>query len=200
MHECRPATRWLTFLGMISIFICSSGAITLGDLRNDSNLTPQHFASFFSNFRYEYRAAVQPPEIFLATQSGDCDDYATLADMVLREKGYTTRLVTVRTKHVVHVVCYVKETQTYLDFNNRGCFRRTIHCGEELPAIASAVAKSLHEDWNSVTEFKFDAGLKRLVKTVLRPEFERDQRLTASKTLPKSGLALASQSESMPRN
>src|SRR4051794_24751644 len=108
---------WLFLIGLLlSTFFCR--AATLDEIRSTENLTPQKFASFFSNFEFKYHHAIQPPETFLATESGDCDDYATLASRVLKERGYTTRLVTIRMPKVTHVVCYVEESKCYLDYNN----------------------------------------------------------------------------------
>ncbi len=60
-----------------------------------------------------YRTAAELP--FLASRSGDCDDPAMFVADLRREKGYSTRLVAVFMPHDVHVVCYVAETNSYLD-------------------------------------------------------------------------------------
>lgn len=150
--------------GFLSVQV---SAVTLDELQNDSNLTPEKFARYFSNFEFRFRAEVQPPEVFLATRSGDCDDYATLADMVLREKGYTPHLVAVRMDNMVHVVCYIEETGTLLDYNNRRHLQRAVPCEGTLEAIATKVARSFNSQWTSVSAFTYESGLKRLVRTVL---------------------------------
>src|SRR5437868_3822687 len=78
-------------------------ALTLDELRHEPNLTPQRFGSHFSQFKFEFRDEVQAPDVFLATRSGDCDDFSILAAMVLKERGYTPRLVAVRMPGMVHV-------------------------------------------------------------------------------------------------
>lgn len=142
-------------------------AVTLEEIRNTPDLTPAKFASFFSEFDYKFRADVQKPAAFLASETGDCDDYATLAALVLKEKGYTPRLITVRMPGVVHVVCYVEETGSYLDYNNRKYVLKVTKSGSDLNEIARRVAKSYRLDWTSVSEFTFGDGVKRLVSTVL---------------------------------
>ena len=72
-------------------FVFSISAVTLDELRNTTDLTPQKFASFFSDFEFKFHAEIQAPEVFLATQSGDCDDYAILAATVLKEFVSRTR-------------------------------------------------------------------------------------------------------------
>jgi hypothetical protein len=141
-------------------------SLTLEEIRQMPELTPRKFAALFSNFEFKFRAEIQSPEVFLATESGDCDDYATLAAEVLRDRGYTPRLVTVRMPKLVHVVCYIEETRSYLDYNNRGFFMRTVSCGGTLEEIARKVAKASDLPWTSASEFTYEAGMKRLVKTV----------------------------------
>src|SRR5262245_32155030 len=95
--------------------VLSNRALTLDEIQKSPSLTPGMFAGFFAHFEYKFHHEVQSAETFLASQSGDCDDYAILAARVLRAKGYTPRLVTVRMPHIVHVVCYIQETGSYLD-------------------------------------------------------------------------------------
>ena len=148
-------------------------ALSLEQIRNVPDLTPSKFASFFRDFEFKFHREVQSPDVFLATRSGDCDDFSTLAAAVLREKGYTTRLITVRMPGVTHVVCYVEETESYLDYNNRSYFDRTVAAKPQIEAIAQSVAKSYKLDWISATEFSFDDGAKRLVQTVLPSKKEK---------------------------
>jgi hypothetical protein len=143
-------------------------AVTLNELKADPQLTPQRFASYFADFDFQFRAEVQSPKDFLAARCGDCDDYATLAAEVLAGKGYTPHLVAVRMKGIVHVVCYIEETQSYLDFNKRKEAACTVRSDGSLENIASQVAKSFRAPWTSASEFSYEAGLKRLVKTVLK--------------------------------
>lgn len=155
---------------VIAAFFCgmlSSRSLTLDELRSMPDLTPRKFAALFSNFEFKFRAEVQDPNVFLTTESGDCDDYATLAAEVLRERGYTPRLITVRMPKLVHVVCYIEETKSYLDYNNRSFFLRTVSCGNSIEEIARKVAKASDLPWASASEFTYEEGMKRLVKTVI---------------------------------
>lgn len=154
-------------LVVLSLGICPSFGLTLEELQADPNLTPERFADYFANFDFRFRADVQKPEVFLATRAGDCDDYAILAAEVLSVRGYTPRLITVRMRKVVHVVCYIPETKSYLDFNQRKSFRRLIDSDGTLEDIARRVAASFRKRWTSASEFTFQQGRKRLVKTVL---------------------------------
>lgn len=154
-------------LGLWS-FTAPLSAVTLSDLCGDPKLTPQRFAGYFANFRYKFHAEVQPAEAFLAAQSGDCDDYATLAAEILRKRGYTTRLIAVRMRAQVHVVCYVEETKSYLDYSNRPYLLRTVSANGSIRDIARKVAKSFDADWTSASEFSFRNGAKRLGSTILQ--------------------------------
>ena len=149
----------------------AAAPVTLERLRADKHLTPRKFASHFSDFRYVLHDEVQSPEVFLATRAGDCDDYAVLADMVLRERRYQTRLVSVRMSGLLtHAVCYVNEAGLYLDFNNRGYLIRTQRCGPDLREIAAKVAQSLDAHWTSASEFTYTDGVKHLVATVVKTD------------------------------
>jgi hypothetical protein len=146
-------------------------AITFDELKSDAKLTPKRFASYFTDFEYRFHAEVQPPEVFLTTRSGDCDDYAILADMVLRPKGYETRLVSVRMPGLlVHVVCYVTQEKGYLDYNNRVYMVKVAKSGPGIREVAAKVAKSLEANWTSASEFVYTNGVKRLVATVVKTD------------------------------
>jgi hypothetical protein len=142
-----------------------AAALTLAELRADPNLTPERFMKYFANFKFEMGRTVRKPEVFLETQSGDCDDFATLAADLLRQKGYTTRLVAVFLPEEVHVVCYVAETNSYLDYNCRKNSSPLVKCDADLAAIGASVAQSFRTQWRSVSEFTFQDGLKEYLLT-----------------------------------
>lgn len=166
------------FAVLLSTICFQVSALSLEDLRSQSDLTPNQFAAHFRDFDFIFRKQIQAPEVFLASKSGDCDDYSTLAAEILREKGYTPRLVTIRMPGVTHVVCYIEETKSYLDYNNRGKSNALVACENNLSAIAASVARSYRLKWTSASEFTFDRGMKRLVKTVI--ESRRDTRILAT--------------------
>ena len=80
--------------------------------------------------------------MFLASRAGDCDDFSTLAAAILREKGYTPRLISVRMPGITHVVCYIEESESYLDYNNRAGRKCLVPWCSSLGAIANSVAAS----------------------------------------------------------
>ncbi len=167
--------------GVLLLCLTSIGrALTLEELEHDATLSPQTFARHFAHFRFQFHAEVQSPEVFLATKSGDCDDYATLAADLLKAKGFTPRLISVRMKKLVHVVCYVEEARAYLDYNQRSCANGLIKSGSGLSEIADKVAESFGAAWESVSEFTYRDGVKRLVQNVLAAREARSQRLTLS--------------------
>lgn len=154
---------WILALGAM----LETQALTIQDLRNEQNLAPQNFARHFAHFKFVFAAQVQKPEDFLAREAGDCDDYSTLAAEELAARGYRTRLVSVRMKHAVHVICYVEEAGGYLDYNRRARGNGLVSCGSDLAEIGDSVAKSFKSTWTSVSEFTYNAGVKRLVSTSL---------------------------------
>ncbi len=131
--------------------------LTVEALLADRTLTPRRFANLFESFRYEFINYVQPPDVFLRTRVGDCDDYAILADHVLGHHGYDTRLIHVRMMgRIAHAVCYVTENKAYLDYNNRLYSLNLERCGPSVRAIATKVAQSFEANWTSASEFTYD--------------------------------------------
>jgi hypothetical protein len=70
---------------------------------------------------------------------------------------------------VTHVVCYIEETHSYLDYNFRGYTVAISGRDNVLETIAENVARSYGVRWSSVSEFTYGAGVKRLVQTVIEP-------------------------------
>jgi hypothetical protein len=147
---------------------CLARTVTLAELRADPKLTPERLMTYFADFKFELGHQVRQPETFLANRSGDCDDFATLAADLLREKGYSTRLVVVFMPQDVHVVCYVAESHSYLDYNRRKQAAPLVACKNDLAAIAASVADYFRSPWRSASEFTFRSGVKRFVATVFR--------------------------------
>jgi hypothetical protein len=147
--------------------LCNASALTVDELHAVAGLTPQNFSSYFADFSFTFRADVQNPADFLAQRDGDCDDFATLAAAELSARGYTPRLVAVRMKREVHVICYIAEANAYLDYNLRAK-GGLVPCGPSLDEIAASVIKSFkNSPWTSASEFTYDGRVKRLVQTTL---------------------------------
>jgi hypothetical protein len=158
--------RLLLATGLL-LFVGQTSAITVAELRNIPKLTPETFASYFADFDFKFHEEVQDHDTFLKTKSGDCDDYATLAADILGKNGYTTRLIAVRMKGETHVVCYIAETKSYLDYNCRKDERKTIPCGSSITEIARKVSQSFDRDWIATYQFTFSRGVKRLVQEII---------------------------------
>jgi hypothetical protein len=150
-------------------FSPSVNALTMRQLRDVPNLTPEQFARSFSDFEFKFHAEVQDHDVFLRTKSGDCDDYATVAAEVLLEKGYTPRMIAVRMKGETHVICYIDETHSYLDYNTRKDKNPLVPCSADITVIAQKVAESFGRDWVATYEFTYNEGekVKRLVNNII---------------------------------
>lgn len=145
------------------------------ELLSDPKMTPERFASLFEDFKFDtHPFDVQAPGQFLATQTGDCIDYAVLADFVLKQKGYGTRLIRVEMvgMNMGHAVCYVTESRAYLDYNNRVYFFKLARCGPTIREIATKVADSFDANWTFAQEFTFDykTFVKYAVFTVVKTD------------------------------
>ncbi len=147
----------------------AADAVTLHELVDNPRLNAKKFAGYFGNFAYEFNSAIQPPEVFLARERGDCDDYAVLADFVLKQHGFGTRLIHVRfAGRVAHAVCYVNENGAYLDYNNRAVFFTLARSGSDIRDIAGKVAASFQVNWTTASEFvySYDTRRKTMISTV----------------------------------
>jgi hypothetical protein len=139
-------------------------ALTLENLHS-LDLTPEKFAALFADFEFELNEHIQSPEDFLARGKGDCDDYAILAGEILSQKGYHPRLIVVFMPKTIHVVCFVKETGTYLDYNLRKDEVKTITSADDVGAIADKVALGFREAWYCAAEFKFVNSQRQFLTT-----------------------------------
>lgn len=162
---CRYALGVATALIVYLAVPRNAGALTMEQLRTDALLTPERFVHYFADFKFELGEVVRKPEVFLARRAGDCDDFATLAASVLRDKGYSTRLVVVFMQRDIHVVCYVSQVKAFLDYNLRTCQAPLVASDGSLKDIAKKVAGSFGEDWYSVSEFTYIDGVRRFVLT-----------------------------------
>lgn len=157
---------WLCLLAGGGVGAADLDAVTLKELTDHPNLNAKKFAAYFEDFDYEFNSSIQPASVFLRREKGDCDDYAVLADYVLRQKGFGTRLIHVRLAgRIAHAVCYVNENKAYLDYNNRKFFFTLTKSGADLREIASKVAASLEANWTSASEFSYSYETRR--KTML---------------------------------
>ena len=160
--------------GPLALALRSSDRFTLRDLESVQRLTPGDFADLFEYFKFVYSPRVQTAEVFLGGQAGDCDDYAILADHVLRQKGYTTRLVQVRMVGMTydHAVCYVDESGAYLDYNLRQYTFNLKRSKPHLRDIAGKVANSLGHNWTVAFEFTYSylEGRKKTRYVVVKTE------------------------------
>ncbi|MDB6022788.1 MAG: hypothetical protein JWQ04_2645 [Pedosphaera sp.] len=159
--------RWLLALALLG-FVPPSHALTLPELLNDAHLTPERLLHRFARFKFKLFDGVQPPVQFLASETGDCDDFATLAAYVLREKGYHPRLIAVFMPTQVHVVCVVTEAKAYLDYNNRRQDSPLVPTDGSLTDIAGKVARSFHTTWRCVCEYTVKDGVQHTVSTEFR--------------------------------
>lgn len=166
---------WLVLLLGLGGFTppASAWAVTHSALLGDSRMNPKRFANYFANFRFEYHPEVQPVDSFLRAERGDCDDYAILADEVLRRRQFNTMLVHVRLAGATaHAVCYVEQSRAYLDYNNRNVFFTLSRSSSSLREIATRVADSLEASWTTASIFlyAYATGEKRMLLTIARTD------------------------------
>lgn len=166
------SARAVLWLGLFACGVAAPAeldAVTLKELTDDTGLNAKKFASHFGDFEYEFSAPIQTAATFLTREKGDCDDYAVLADYVLKKRGLGTRLIHIRLAgRIAHAVCYVSENKAYLDYNNRSVFFTLTKSGTEIRDIADKVAGSLQANWTTASEFTYSYATRRktMVATV----------------------------------
>jgi hypothetical protein len=138
-----------------------SAALTLDVIRSQPNLSPEGFMGYFRDFEFKLGQTRQAPEAFLASRSGDCDDFACLAADILRERKYTVKLIAVFMPKQTHVVCYVEEIHGYLDYNRRRESCAVQPAGGKLEDVADKVAASFHAPWRCASTFPYEADCPR---------------------------------------
>lgn len=162
----------LVLLGLLPV--ATASGLTLRDLERERDMTPKRFANHFEDFHYEYYPYVQAPNVFLRTETGDCDDYAVMADYILRERGFHTRIIHISLagSDMGHAVCYVNEDRIYLDYNNRKYFFNLTRCDPTLREIATKVARSFERNWTSASEYTYTykEDRKHVVMTVIKTD------------------------------
>jgi hypothetical protein len=167
--------RLLAYAALWALAAAGAHAFTLSDLLLDAKMSPSRFAGYFTDFDYDIHPFdVQDPDVFLETRRGDCIDYAVMADYVLKQDGFTTRLIRVEMvgKNMGHAVCYVNQSTAYLDYNNRKYLFKLKHAGRRLREIATDVANSFDANWTFASEFTYTykEDVKRAVLTVVKTD------------------------------
>jgi hypothetical protein len=159
---------WLAAISLLSAVTANAALtptsrFTLRELEVVPTLSPKQFGNLFEHFRYSYCPYVLPPDEFLDSRAGDCDDYAILADHILSKKGHRTRIIRVALagSDIAHAICYVTENKAYLDYNNRKYSVNLERAGPTLRQIAAKVAASFEKNWTSATEYTFSYETNR---------------------------------------
>ena len=160
---------------LLTLLAAEARALTLDELLSDPKMSPKKFAGLFGDFAFDVHPFdVQDPEIFLSTRTGDCIDYAVLADYVLKRNGYDTRLIRVEMvgKNMGHAVCYVTPDRVYMDYNNRHYYFALVRSGPTIREIATKVAASFDAHWTFASEFTYDynTSIKKVVLTVVQTD------------------------------
>jgi len=98
-------------------------------------------------------------------------DYPIVADLVLRSRGYSTRLITIRMPGIVgFTVCYVTQASSYIVCNMEANIFELVPSGSKIREIATTVAESLKLNWTSATEFEFTNGVCQALATVVKTD------------------------------
>lgn len=98
-------------------------------------------------------------------------NYAVLADKVLKEKGYQTRLIVARLPgESLHDVCYVGQDGAYIDCSEEHYILALNSSGETIREIADDYSDYVKMNWTSASEFIFTNGVRQLISTVVKTD------------------------------
>ena len=133
------------------------------------DFTPEGLAHCFADFAYELSDQVQDAGTFLQRKRGDCADFAKLVSETLNQHGYTSKLVVVMMEEQTHVVCYVKESHGYLDYNLRAAAQPIVSSDGSLEDIADKVAAYFRSKWRMVSEIRYQGATPAYVFSAFPP-------------------------------
>lgn len=153
----------IIIFGIALIFILS-GECLAGNfgLEISRIKTPQALASWLAkNFSYaiESRDVWQSPQETLETKSGDCEDFAILAQDVLNKIGISSQIMVVRFKdsNLAHAICIWKNESGYYEFiSNKELIRTTS------PSIQGAISY-YYPDWGQLALADSRKGHEKLI-------------------------------------
>ena len=168
----------------------------LAALANRPDITPENLPRFFADFSFELNSRPQDPETFLRRKRGDCDDFASLANRLLIQRGYQTKLVAVMMARQTHVVCYVPKAHGFLDYNHRADVSPVIPCGEALEEIAQKVAEDFRSPWRTVSEFRYRNNVPVYLTNVFAGPISHKAVSSASSAVPSELVSLRHRTQS----
>jgi hypothetical protein len=109
---------------LMSVSMAPCAAQDLGSVPG-SIRTPEQIVSWF-NSEFEYRMKMpdrpQSPAETMELRSGDCDDFASLAKMILEGQGIKSDVVIIKYRglNIMHAICMYKESNgTYSFISNK---------------------------------------------------------------------------------
>jgi hypothetical protein len=147
----------MLIVSLIAVLLpATTQASALTALTERKDLTPESFIRSFADFTFELGDCVQDPEAFLQRRRGDCDDFASLAAAILKDRGYSTKVVVVMMNGATHVVCYVKEAHGFLDFNHRADAYPIVESDGSLEDIAEKVSDYFRAHWHMASEIRYE--------------------------------------------
>jgi hypothetical protein len=125
--------------------------------------TPEALSSWLTkNFRYEFgiNDNWQTAEETLRLRTGDCEDFATLASVVLKKLGVQPEIAIVKYEglNLRHAICIWKETDGTYSFISNQELHRT---GES--TVGAAIAK-VYPDWQNLTYLDLNNHPIKIVK------------------------------------
>jgi hypothetical protein len=98
-------------------------------------------------------------------------DYVILASIVLKDKGYTPRLIVVNMPGILcDDACYVNEVGSFIHYNWANSILQLEGSRPSIRQIANTLAKSLNLAWVSASEFTYSNGLGQILATVVETE------------------------------
>jgi hypothetical protein len=100
------------------------------------------------------------------------NDYPILADMVLKPKGYGTRLVLVNMPGLPTPddCCYVSQAASFIHYNSSNSVIQLEGSGSTIRQIATTMANHLNMDWTTASEFVYSNGMGQILATVVESD------------------------------
>jgi hypothetical protein len=100
------------------------------------------------------------------------NDYPILASIVMKPKGYQTRLVLVNMPGLPTPddCCFVSQAGSFIHYNSSNSVLQLEGSGSTIRQIATTMAKNLNTDWTTASEFVYSNGMGQILATVVEAD------------------------------
>jgi hypothetical protein len=138
----------------------SNSAQTLAQAVNPVDTPEECFNWIYTNIQYSAEAAAEgfsAPEITYQRKTGDCTDFAVMADYIMKQHGYKTQVITVFNQTSGHSICVWQDAD--------GKYNYIANTGIKYLKVSNLaeVASNVYTDWQVYVLYPSNESVARQV-------------------------------------